>query len=359
MDQVASVFPLQGTAVTANPMEDSVTSFAIDDLIGIVCCCDENENSVPSHVAPPPNVQMEQPNSIDHKSLSIAPTYMYNNMDAQQVLMEKPILTLPARGPVLRSKSFDDALLPRRTNDFQQLQHDPPNTIVFISTLQRQRRRSSICSQITLDEEFDRSSHNGYNGVEGEEEDTTNVSMDIRDVFESKKEYKFNRRENQSTSSTGVSSNSTSQSSSCNDSAMKRKRPEENIQRAASFRLLLRKQNNIRTPTVNQLGHQSSKLNNSAKLQSSKLNNSAKLRWLQNEDSDSSEASPSSDYEDFAQDSLKRVTSTVARQQKVGATRPEWKLVAEDSDLKTNRVPCQRHPEALPRRKSTGVGRVA
>jgi hypothetical protein len=342
MDPVVSVIPIQG-AISANLMEDSVTSFVLDDLEDITCDGGENEHSVPSQILPPSNEPLQQPPCIAHKSLPVVPTYIYNNTDIEQLPLEKPILTVPGRGPVLRSKSFDDALFPKRASELQQ-RRDPPNTIVFITTMQRQRRRSSICSQITLDEDLDHSNYNDCNGMEGGE-DTTTVSLDVGDVFEPKVEHKFHRKEHQNNSSSADSSISTSQSSYCHDSTVKRKRPQETIRRASSFRFPVRKQNSVRTTTMNQL----------VEHQSSKLNNSAKLRWLQNDDSDSSDAS--SEYEDFAQDSLKR--GTVLRKQNVTATLAEWKLTSEDDDENTNRVPLQRYPEAPPRRNSTGVGRVA
>jgi hypothetical protein len=204
----------------------------------------------------------------------------------------------PMRSSCPRNKSFNDAFGPFRhqisaatteTEEKQELLRQPPNVIVFINSgVSRQRRRSSFCSQITMDEAI-----NYIEGGEDEnEDDHSNASLDIQDVFTEAKTYK-KTNDDSSTSYSGSSSNySTAMLSSRNESLklQKSKRlPVKTIMRKKSAR-------HIRLQ---------------AKVQRRGSTNSAKQRWMQTgkddetmKSNDDSYNMSDSEYEDYAQDSL-------------------------------------------------------
>jgi hypothetical protein len=183
-----------------------------------------------------------------------------------------------------------------------QKEQTPPNVIVFINSVNRQKRRSSKCSQLTMDEEINISHHYSDDGDDDDDDDELScASLDIQDVFtETRNEFsKMRGKGNNSESIVSSSSYVTSSNSTENYNSPQRypKRPIGNAEtkRTADRKVQIH-----------------SKLHKSAQSVFSKRSNtSAKLRWLyekengiSDDDDDDEDDSNESDYEDFAQDSL-------------------------------------------------------
>jgi hypothetical protein len=208
------------------------------------------------------------------------------------------------------------------------------------------RRNESLCSQLTLDDDIDISNDDNV------DEDVTNVSLDVRDVFtEQKIEYKKFRKNNDSASN--YSSSTSSRTSYDNDSVLEKQ-----------IKLLLHAETERSTAPVRQLpSKQRSTRTTISKLSNnSKLSNSAKLRWLQRGEnhscSGSNDDTSASEYEDFAQDSLLGVTRTQRIVQKLAVVK-----TLEENDLDEENNNCTLttgHQEIPPPRlKSTCIGRAA
>jgi hypothetical protein len=349
------------TTTSSTMMDESFTSIVMDDLDYLYFDCeDDATNSRCADSLQRPNAtrneQLEIPleSGIIHDSLSVIPDASFvakealksNENPLSLSFSNKPIPPMCTRTPVVRSKSCDCVPFPRYTETQREIQKSPPNTIVFITTSQRQKRRSSLCSQLTLDDEIDVSNDDNV------DEDVTNVSLDVRDVFtEQKIEYKKFRKNNDSASN--YSSSTSSRTSYDNDSVLEKK-----------IKLLLHAETERSTAPVRQLpSKQRSTRTTISKLSNnSKLSNSAKLRWLHRGEnhscSGSNDDTSASEYEDFAQDSLLGATRTQRIVQKLAVMK-----TLEDNDLDEENNNCTltkgHHEIPPPRLKSTCIGRAA
>lgn len=194
-----------------------------------------------------------------------------------------------------RNKSFNDAYeslrrqvsaVTAKSEEIEESPQQPPNIIVFInSAVKRQRRRSSLCSQITMDEAIN------FTDADDDEGDHSNTSLDVQDVFSEIKKFK---KSNDDSSTTSGSSNNSSSNSIAHLSSRRNSLLMQNST-AVPIKTIVRKRS-VRNIRVH------------SKVQRRGSTNSAKQRWMQDENdsqtmSDDSQISDS-EYEDYAQDSL-------------------------------------------------------
>ena len=183
-----------------------------------------------------------------------------------------------------RNKSFNDAFVATHQQRFAtppESEQQPPNVIVFFNrAVNRKHRRSSNCSQITMDDAIN------YMQREDEEGDDSNASLDVHDVFADAKRCDTGDDEDDDDDD-----DSNTSSASSNGSFLGLHKPNQAV---AKKRIVPVRQISLR-----------------AKAQrrgSLKSTNSAKQRWMQNSDhetsSDDDSQASESDYEDFAQDSF-------------------------------------------------------
>jgi hypothetical protein len=308
-------------------MRDSIKKDGVATAVGKgIICCDFESDRTPNEIGRQsssstmrnrldfvtlkPTVSSDSMLSVSKSSLvvgkQLAPKAIVETAFflQHQKKQQQPAATITNRKSCLRGTNYCTSDQIFRNELYAQKEAKPPNVIVFInSSVSRQKRRSSKCSQLTMDEEVIQSNYDNDDDIDGDE-DLSCASLDIQDVFaETKKEFsqKYGKNsDSMATSSSGLTSSHSNENHNKANSLVKR----------SPKRQLPIKSKNEPKRIVERQDHFQSKLHKSAQSIFSKRSNaSATLLWFQEQDTSNgttydNDDEDDDDYEDFAQDSL-------------------------------------------------------